>query len=331
MRRLLQAAIDQLAQLGVRATELPGRTDQSDGRLRIETSAGSFEYELQFKTKVTANSAATLRGDNNNQLILTDYMPDPAATTLQHNGIQYIDEVGNMHLDRPGLLIDIRGRRRKDLTGPQPKTLRAFRASGVRVLFSLLCEPTSIASPYRTIAERSTASLGTVQQVVTELEAAGYVYDNGQRRMQRLGDLFDRWVEAYTLNLWPKLTLGRFDAVDQHWWRSADPILADSQAQWGGETAANQLGASLAPEGAVIYADELPAGLIIAGRLRKADKAGTVEIRRRFWKFEEQLSTMVVPTPLVFADLLASGDPRQRDAADQLRKSDEILRRLRNH
>jgi hypothetical protein len=31
-------------------------------------------------------------------------------------------------------------------------------------------------APYRTIAERSTASLGTVQQVLTGLEASGFVY-----------------------------------------------------------------------------------------------------------------------------------------------------------
>jgi hypothetical protein len=329
---LLRTARRLLTEAGVAATIEAPHSPTSDGCLRVTTPTDTLTYEVQLKSKVTINSAAMLSGgDLDRQIIVTGYISEPAARILHKSGVQYIDAAGNMFLRGPGLLIDIRGRRRPAATeSTKPKTLRAFRTSGVRVLFSLLCEPESVAAPYRQIAHRSSVSLGTVQQVLTELEANGYIYNNGHRRLQRLNELFDRWVEAYILNLGPKLTLGRFDAADHNWWRSIEPILRTEDAQWGGETAAHRLKTRLSPEKTVIYAAAIPNGLVIAGRLRKAQNEGDVEIRRRFWNFEEDHRPITVPTPLVYADLVASTDPRQREAADQLRTNDDLLRRLSN-
>lgn len=192
----------------------------------------------------------------------------------------------------------------------------------------MLCDPLIITAPYRDIANRSGASLGTVQWVVKELERAGYVYSSAHsRQLNRIRDLFNRWVEAYTLDLWPRLTLARLESTDPAWWTKADEALLAEQGQWGGETAAHHLNPHLRPSRAVIYAAEVPQRLVIDHRLRKARDEGNVEIRERFWNFPQPLS-LTVPSPLIYADLIASADPRQLEAAAHLRGHDELLQRL---
>ncbi len=84
----------------------------------------------------------------------------------------------------------------------------------------------------------------------------------------------------------------------------------------------------LRPGKAVVYASTLPRRLIIGHRLRKSGVDGNVEIRERFWNFPQPSSQLTVPTPLIYADLVASADPRQLEAAAYLRDHDDLLRRL---
>jgi hypothetical protein len=72
----------------------------------------------------------------------------------------------------------------------------------------------------------------------------------------------------------------------------------------------------------------VPSRLAVAHRFRKADGPGDVEIRQRFWHLPADGSDILVPAPLVYADLIASGEPRQLEAAAHLREHDAHLRRL---
>src|SRR5262249_50409929 len=144
----------------------------------------------------------------------------------------------------------------------------------------------------------------------------------------RTRELFGRWVEAYTFDLYPRLTLARFDAPDPNWWTGADDALHAAHAQWGGETAAHFLDRRPRPARAVVYAPEVPRRLAPEYRLRKATGEGNVEIRERFWDLPDATTQPTVPTPLVYADLIASGEPRQVEAATKLRERDDLLRRL---
>jgi hypothetical protein len=68
--------------------------------------------------------------------------------------------------------------------------------------------------------------------------------------------------------------------------------------------------------------------MIAEYRLRKAAGEGDVEVRQRFWHLDDRREELTVPTPLVYADLVASADPRQLEAAAHLRGHDDLLRRL---
>jgi hypothetical protein len=73
----------------------------------------------------------------------------------------------------------------------------------------------------------------------------------------------------------------------------------------------------LRPGVATLYAEKVPARLLADQRLR-TDVAGDVEIRKRFWAFEQADHPELVPPVLIYADLLATGDARCMEAAKRI-------------
>jgi hypothetical protein len=329
MRDLLDAALAHLRDAGVAVTEVAaGDQDPYDALLDLRLADYTYVYQVQLKRKVSPASAHVNRpSPGRAQLLVAPHISDSVAEALREQDAHYVDAAGNMYLRGEGLLLDVRGRRGPTTQPGSPgQPLRAFKPSGLKVVFTLLADPDRVTVPYREIARASGTSLGTVHWVISELEAAGYA-TTAPRRLYRTRTLLDRWVEAYTLDLWPRLTLARFDAMDPTWWTKADDALRAADAQWGGETAAHRINPRLRPQRAVIYARDVPVKLAAEYRFRKSEGEGGVEIRQRFWQFLGD-SSLTVPTPLIYGDLIASGDPRLAEAAADLRESDALLKRL---
>ena len=169
--------------------------------------------------------------------------------------------------------------------------------------------------------------MGTVPAVLGDLEQRGLLVRRGRGQgwqVRDWGQLLDEWAGHYPLRLRPRLRSLRFRSPGQaQWWQQVDPQLFGGQ--WGGEVAAHQLGTVLKPEKALLY---LPlevmqlglAHLIKAEGLRH-DPAGDVEVVEAFWDPERiGGSGPCVPLPLVIADLQASLDPRNIEAAVELKK-----------
>ncbi|MDQ2582420.1 type IV toxin-antitoxin system AbiEi family antitoxin [Saccharothrix yanglingensis] len=193
--------------------------------------------------------------------------------------------------------------------------------------FVLLSWPSMAHKPLRELASAGGVSLGTAQAVVDDLTRAGYLYEvAGERRLGRAGELLNRWSEAYSTRLAPVLSLGDFEASDISWWRDSEDELTRLDVQVGGEAAASVLDPHLIPSTLTLYADERPRSLIGKHRLARAEQAGNVHVRRRFWTVARQ--AWIVPPTLIYADLLASGDPRQREHADRIRLSGDRLAHL---
>ena len=121
--------------------------------------------------------------------------------------------------------------------------------------------------------------------------------------------------------------LATFAVDDTRWWEGADIELADAGVQLGGELAASLLDPHLHPTTATLYAETIPATLIAQRQMRRDEEGGTVPVRRRFWRMPDD-APRLVPVPLIYGDLAASGDPRQREHADRLRGHDDRLTRL---
>lgn len=111
----------------------------------------------------------------------------------------------------------------------------------------------------------------------------------------------------------PKLFVGRFAPSDYGWWNDRTPGIDD--ALWGGEIAGALLTKHLTPATATIYVHDRTNELIVKHGLRK-NFHGKVEILNAFWGFKHPGHDLATVHPLlVFADLVATGDPRNIDTA----------------
>lgn len=238
------------------------------------------------------------------------------ADRLRQEGVQFIDTAGNCYINQPQLYLFIKGnkvQREKILT-----TNRVFKQTGLRVLYALLCNPGMENETYRTIAAKTGVALGMVNWVFKDLKELGFLLETGTGRNKKVRllnkeKLLERWITAYAEQLRPKLLLGRYRGVDG-WWQNTQ--LNPDQGLWGGEVAAAKLTDYLKPQTITIYVDkDNPAAVIIPNRLKK-DPAGDIELVARFWQ-PETVAThgdMVHPI-LVYADLMASGNQRNIEAA----------------
>lgn len=248
--------------------------------------------------------------------------------------LQFIDTAGNAYLRAPGLYVFIRGERPQGPAATAVGTRGGGTATALRVVFALLCKPEFLNAPYREIVAAAGVALGAVGWVFFDLQGRGYVMGGRRTRDRRLveaGRLIEEWVTNYPIKLRPKLNQRRFQAPDPNWWQ--ETRLADG-ALWGGEVAADKLTGHLKPATCTIYIDpaarrEGVARLVREHRLR-ADPEGEVEILDTFWNFpEDPRQPELVPPLLVYADLLATLDPRNLEIAKRIREEhiEHALRR----
>ena len=101
---------------------------------------------------------------------MADYVTPPMAEELRARGIPFVDAAGNAFLEQPPLFIWVKGEKPQLATGAgRPPAGRAFQASGLQVLFALICHPEWADLPYREIAQRTNVAHGTVGWVMAEL------------------------------------------------------------------------------------------------------------------------------------------------------------------
>jgi hypothetical protein len=275
-------------------------------------------------------------------LLVAPYITPNVAERCRALHIPFIDTAGNVYLQKPGLLVLVQGQRtrtkdfwREDTTRRVVPTTRQSRApipmitttpqagmaTTLRVVFALLCRQALRNAPYRDIIRAAGVALGAVGGVFHDLQGRGYITGGvrkGERRLLEPQRLLEEWVTNYPMRLRPKLNPQLCRAATPDWWQRAD--VTAYGAQWGGEVAADKLTGYLKPETLTLYIRpgtnrEHIAQLVARHRLR-ADPTGDIEILDTFWDFPaDQEHPDVVPPILVYADLMATLDPRNLDAA----------------
>lgn len=254
-------------------------------------------------------------------LLAAQHVNPQAAERARQLGVAFVDLAGNAHLHGPGLFVLITGRRAP--AGPRlTRAPRAFTPAGLKVVFAVLFRPQLLAAPLREIAAATGVALGTVAAVMEDLVARGYVTPEGieEKRLLAPQRLAEEWTLIYPVRLRPKLVRGRYAALDPGWWERAR--LTPGREVWGGEVAADRLTGRLAPARQTLYVWGDPAEFLLANRLRP-DERGDVEILEAFWKPAEDGGTVlrdVAPPLLVYADLMATGDPRNVEVARVVRE-----------
>lgn len=333
---LWESVADALSARDVRAAVVrEGGPSDHDPDLVVELRARDHarRYGARLVENVTAAGLARLDPSSGRlgMLVVAPYVSASMAAKCRALHIEFADAEGNMYLRLPDALLDVEGRRPSTPPG-RPDADRLFRPSGLKVVFALLCDPDLASAPFRTLTEEARTSLGSVAKVMDALVAEGYVEEHpAGRRLHRTHRLFDRWVEAFHSTLRPRLTLGWYDTDDPATWLSPHTDVSEYGAQYGGEVAAAVLRQRLRPGSALVYTDGPTRALVHRYRLRPAARSGLVELRARFWGDRVGMTSPLpwcVPTPLVYADLVASDEARQVEEARLLRETDDVLRRI---
>ncbi|UQU67048.1 hypothetical protein COUCH_12565 [Couchioplanes caeruleus] len=257
-------------------------------------------------------------------LLISDRISRRSATAFRDAGIQFIDRLGNAFITFGDVLVDVRGRTEtnaRDLadhdagtTPHQPANIFSPRRS--QVILALLTWPELRAATVRAIADASGVSIGQAHDALAQLERAGFLTPT-TGRLIRGDDLLDYWAAAYPTGLSRRLDIARYHGDISAPLRQ--PPLEQS-VYLSGESAEGTIVAR--PATLTIYIDTLDLNrrMAIANRWSSSpDRTPNIFVRHKFWTpphtEERPPLTSNAPWPLVYADLLSTGDARLREAA----------------
>jgi hypothetical protein len=296
-----------------------------DAIVQIPGVGNLLTFGIVVKNNAGFSSVNSVRESNSSAypvLLVSSYISRELAQRYRALATNFIDSAGNAYINLPGLYINISGQPRP----PQSHAVRERKAvstAGLRVIFALLTQRELIHGNYRAIAKAANVSLGSVGNVLADLKNRGFIYDNSQeehkRRITDFRRLVEEWSTYYPAVLRPKLNVRRFSAKDPQWWQNAH--LNQAKAVWGGEVAAARLVPNFKPAIITVYVSGNPDDVIVDNRLQ-LDVRGNVEILEMFWDKateSESVNNSGTANPiLIYADLMATADPRDREIAKQI-------------
>ncbi len=320
LQKVVATVADRIG-IPVRVTEIAPELNgqRVDALVRIGRGKAAITYAAEVKRGLRPATLGPILHQVDRlkarALLVADYVTPPLAEKLKDRGVAFLDAAGNGYIDQPPLFVWVKGERLREEPVAGPGTGRAFQASGLKVIFALLCHPEWTERPYREIGRLAGVAHGTVGWVMAELPKLGFVGTiAGRRRLLQCELLLRQWVEAYARTLRPKLALGRYRTETHRWWTGFDP--QEYGLVLGAEPAAERLTRYLRPETITLYGAKTNPRFLLDFRMR-ADAEGPVEVLKRFWNFEGE-DAAVAPLPLVYADLLAIGDARCQETANLL-------------
>jgi len=311
----LYEAITQLEQL----IKIPIEIDSSRKNYDAIITIRGEQFIVESKSAMRATNQGLvlsqleeIRNKNNRPIIfISQYISKEAASQLKERGFNYIDTSGNAFIKSNEVVIYIEGQKRRsaELTNQS----RAFQEAGIKTIFYLLSKPENLQHSYREIAENADVAVGSVSNVMAELEDLNFLMRTKDKRvLKNKTELLERWMVAYNTVLRPRIVRNKmkFTSVEAaNEWRT----LNNGDTLWGGEPGGALLTNYLRPEKFIIFTNnDLPT---IARSLSLVpDKNGNVEILQKFWK-TENLNTNTAPALLIYTDLINSGFSRNVETA----------------
>lgn len=257
-----------------------------------------------------------LAKENKPFMVVAERIFPTLKETLRKKDIGYIDGAGNIFFKTPHHYIWLDGN--KPPEPEKPATNRAFTKTGLRMLFYLLLFPERINAPYRHFHMATHIALGNIKNIMDGLRDAGFIININEREiaLQNKRQLLQRWITAYQETLKPTLNIGNFRFANHDYWQGWKSLpINTTKTQWGGEAGADLLTDYLNPQVLTLYTAEKKTELIPKLKLIP-DANGDIRIYEQFWYDEEPTGLPYVPPLLVYADLMATGDPRCMETAE---------------
>jgi hypothetical protein len=302
-----------------------GDADNVDIIIKIEGQELTLNAEVRLFINKTRLGIAINRLKNVNgiPLLITGYVNPELMKTIEENNINFIDTVGNAYIKVPPLFIKIKGNKRGE-TKKVGTAEKPMYAAELQTIFTLLCNPGIEKNPMREIAELAGVTHGTVHLAIKNLQQQGYLQiQNGIGKLINKQNLLEKWATLYPENLKPKFIIGKYEMREE---LLEDLDYMKYDAIWGGEVAAARMTNYLQPYIFTLYIGGRKGEFILRNRLRK-DPKGNLLLMEKFWKFNDFNKLNITHPILIYADLLATGDPRNIEAAKIIYEK-EIVRYL---
>lgn len=302
-------------------------SSRSDAELELHFEKRHYPYLIDIKhiDRVATLQQVKQRFSNTSMpcILASPFISPALAEKCRELDLQFMDTAGNAYLRAPGLFVFIKGQRpSEDAAATLGSATRLGGANAARLAFVLLCVPELLNAPYRTLSQAAGIALGAVGTVLNDLAKRGFITNNkSSRRFLEQDKLMEEWVATFPLRLRPKLLPRRFHASTSDWWKNI--AIGHYDAAWGGEVAADRMIHYLKPEKITIYMQAATmrqnlGKLVIQNKLR-ADPEGEIEILEQFWDLPPSaMPKDCVPPLLAYADLVASMEPRNLEAASRL-------------
>lgn len=261
-------------------------------------------------------------------LYLTERMSTEKAEEMRMANRPFVDLRGNAFISIPGLYLFVAGRTAKGEVNDglvSGATGKLFKKSGIQLISLLLTDPNLDAHPdhawlnrsVRDLASKVGLGLGSVSDLFTEMKAREFmVVDGRTKRLINRKKLLDAWAYGYAeFRLRRKRQCFTVDTID--WWENRHP--SKEGFRWGGEPAAAILtNRFLRPGRLTIYADQPLYDLVVEANLHTSASDWAVEILEPLPGVADGPDPNCVHPLLVYADLIATGDNRNDEAARRI-------------
>lgn len=333
---LLEPALDKLRQTtGLQGKILPNKAGKLDrttaATIEIRADKRAHRLLVQIRARLDRVEALPpiktwLKEIGRPGVVVTNGVTETVALKCRELDVPFIDTAGNAYLKLPGLFIFVAGQKLD--TANDAKTAEGGLATttALRVAFGLLCRPELVNATYREIRNATGVALGAIGPILAHLRKRGHLTGNRRKKQLQLTQpdrLLDEWVTNYPTHLRPKLRPRRFQANDPMWWKNVRP--QDFNAYWGGEVAAARLTRFLKPATATLYLEPDPQANpvtpLVAKHRLQANRKGDIELLEKFWQFPNDRGTPdTVPPILVYADLVATLEPRNLEVAQLVKE-----------
>jgi len=304
-----------------------------DGRLRIRTPKGTFNFLVEHKSSYLDRSvlnALIAQAKHQTEayqrpiILFARYVPRPSADRLVASGINFLDRVGNIHLTLGSNYSNtVLGNKESQVS----RESASSGASRIQLLFTFAADPKAGESTVRQLAEASGLSKSSVARLREELvedqvlkkNPRGYEVRNKEELRQIL-------LAGYERTLRPKLFINRFRAAEstpeQLLSRLKDALAAPA-AKWSltGAAAAYRLHHYYKAPDIPLFFDTATDETLRKLRLLP-DRDGPITLLRAFGQlpFWKEISGLTVAHPwLIYVELMHSPDSRAHEAAEQLR------------
>jgi hypothetical protein len=314
---------------------MPGKGAQHFGlEVSLRTSAKAFTLYAEDKRSFLTRGTVTefqawarqypLLLKKRQILLLGRHIPRPIGESLVEAGINFADDAGNVHLTLDNNYSwTVMGRPALEPASEK----RPISPAQLQLLFQFATDPDSAAWTVRKLAAAAGISKSKVAQARKQMLADGLLKHKGKHyRIPQVNLLADRLAAGYSQILRPKLVIGRF--------RPAEKKPAEFLARMRASNLPNLRFALTGGPAASLLQDyysgpEIPLYVRsnshrIAQELKLLpDRSGPVTLLRAFGDvvfWEERQQHMLAPPWLIYAELLATDDPRAHEAAQEIRR-----------